>query len=103
VASQMVTVIVGWILANAQFPVWLPFGQLVRCILAIVPMSVALIVIRFPLDWFGLFAAILMGAATYFVSAIALDVGQVRSIGHEMLRKRMRRKMPALTEVDISA
>jgi O-antigen/teichoic acid export membrane protein len=103
VASQMVTVIVGWILANAQFPVWLPIGQLVRCVLAIVPMSVALIVIRFPLDWFGLFAAILMGAATYFVSAIALDVGQVRSIGHEMLRKRMRRKMPALTEVDISA
>src|SRR5208283_93073 len=91
VICQMVTVVGGWFLGTAQFPVWLPVGQVLRCVLAIGPMAVALIMIRFPLDWFGLFAAILTGAAIYVVSAIALDVGEVRSLGGATLRKRLRR------------
>ncbi len=96
VVCQAATVAGGWALAERQFPVRVPLGQLVRCLLAVVPMSVALIVIRFPLDWFGLMAAILMGAAVYAVSAFVLDVGECRSRGGEMLRGRLRGRVPAL-------
>ena len=37
-----------------------------------------------------------MGGAIYIVSAIALNVGEVRSIGRQALRRRLRRKVPAL-------
>jgi O-antigen/teichoic acid export membrane protein len=95
---QAATVVGGWFLGASLFPVWLPLGQVVRCILAVVPMAVALTWIRFPLNWFGLFNSILMGGAIYLVSAIALDVGDVRSIGRRALRKRLAPKVPALTD-----
>jgi O-antigen/teichoic acid export membrane protein len=85
-----------WYLANRQFPVWLPPGQVVRCVLAIVPMAAALILVPLPMDWLGLTAAVLMGGAIYIVSAVALDVGAVRSIGRHALHRRLRRKVPAL-------
>ena len=85
---QVATVVGGWFLGTSLFPVWLPVGQVVRCVLAVVPMAVALTLIRFPLNWFGLFASILMGGGLYIVSAIVLDVGEIRSIGRRALRKR---------------
>nr|WP_294507857.1 oligosaccharide flippase family protein [uncultured Rhodopila sp.] len=96
VASQSATVIGGWILGSRQFPVWLPPGQVTRCVLAIVPMAAALLLIRFPLDWFGLFAAVVMGAAVYIASAIALDAGEIRSLGLVVVRKRMRGRISVL-------
>ena len=95
---QGATVIGGWFLGSSLFPVWLPIGQALRCLLAVVPMAVALSWIRFPLNWFGLFEAILLGGAVYFVTAIALDVGDVRSIGRKALRKRLAPNVPALTD-----
>ena len=71
------------------------FKATLRCVLAVAPMSLALILIRFPLNWYGLLAAILTGAVVYAVSAIALDVGEVRSLGREALRDRMRPRVPA--------
>jgi O-antigen/teichoic acid export membrane protein len=95
---QGATVVGGWFLGTSLFPVWLPVGQVVRCVLAVVPMAVALTLIRFPLDWFGLFASILMGGGLYIVSAIVLDVGEVRSIGRRALRKRFPpKKRPSST------
>jgi O-antigen/teichoic acid export membrane protein len=95
VICQIVAFCGSWYLANRQFPVWLPAGQVVRCVLAIVPMAAALILVRFPLDWRGLLAATLMGGAVYAASAIALDVGEVRSLGWSILRRRGR-KVPVL-------
>jgi O-antigen/teichoic acid export membrane protein len=95
---QGATVVSGWFVGTSLFPVWLPIGQVIRCGLAIVPMTVALTLIRFPLNWSGLFAAIAVGIALYIASAIALDVGETRSAGLSALRKRLRPKVPALTD-----
>jgi O-antigen/teichoic acid export membrane protein len=92
------TVVGGWFLGTSLFPIWLPVAQVMRCVLAVVPMTVALIFIRFPLNWYGLFASILMGGALYLISALALDVGDIRSIGRKALRKRLEPRIPALTE-----
>lgn len=84
---QVATVVGGWFLGTALFPVWLPVWQVVRCVLAVVPMSIGLIFIRFPLDWYGLFAAVLLGGVLYVVSAFLLDVGQVRTLRQAALRR----------------
>jgi O-antigen/teichoic acid export membrane protein len=88
------TIVGGWFLGTSLFPVWLPIGQVVASVLAIVPMSVALVVVRFPLNWLGLFEAIGFGAAIYAISVIALDVAGLRSIA----LARLRPKLPALTD-----
>jgi O-antigen/teichoic acid export membrane protein len=95
---QSATVVGGWFLGTSLFPVWLPFRQVFTCGLAILPMALALTLIRFPLNWVGLLTAIALGAAVYIVSAVALDVGEVRSIGLSALRRRLRPKTPALTD-----
>jgi O-antigen/teichoic acid export membrane protein len=95
---QSATVVVGWFLGTSLFPVWLPIRQVFTCGLAILPMALALTLIRFPLNWVGLLTAIALGTAVYIVSAIALDVGEVRSIGLSALRRRLRAKAPALTD-----
>jgi hypothetical protein len=51
-----------------------------------------------PLDWFGLFGAMLMGGLVYLASAVVLDVGEVRSLGCNALRNRIRANAPALTD-----
>ncbi len=95
---QGATVVGGWFLGTSLFPIWLPLGQVGMCILASVPMGAALLLIRFPLDWAGLSAAISMGGAIYLVSAAVLDVGGVRSIGLKAIRTRHLGKIPALLE-----
>ncbi len=74
------TVVVGWFLGTSLFPIWLPLRQAFTCGLALVPMILALTLIRFPLNLVGLMAAIALGSALYVVSVIALDVGEMRSI-----------------------
>jgi hypothetical protein len=91
-------VIIGWFLGTSLFPVWLPFWQVACCILAVVPMVVALLLIPFPVDWYGLVAAILTGGTLYVASAVLLDVGQIRSLAQTVLKKRVKRKMPTLTD-----
>jgi O-antigen/teichoic acid export membrane protein len=97
VACQGVTVVAGWFVGRMQFPLWLPWGQVARCALAVVPMAAALILVRFSPGWFGLFAAISMGAVIYGAAAIALDVGDIRSIGRDLMLRRLRREVPMLT------
>lgn len=94
---QAATVVGGWFLGTSLFPVWLPVWQLARCLAAVVPMIVGLTFVRFPLDWYGLAEAILLGGALYVVSAILLNVGQVRTLGYDALRRRVRPSVPALT------
>ncbi len=77
---QIATVIGGWYFGNALFPVWLPVGQVIRCVAAIVPMAVGLTLIHFPLGWFGLIDAVLLGSVVYGISAILLNVGEIRPI-----------------------
>ena len=96
--SQGATVVVGWFLGTSLFPVWLPLGQVIACILAVVPMTVALTLIRFQLNWIGLFEAMGTGGALYALSVIALDVADIRSMLLFHLRKRFRPKLPALTD-----
>ncbi|MEA2777891.1 MAG: hypothetical protein QOF90_3297 [Acetobacteraceae bacterium] len=93
-ACQSATVVVGWFLGTSLFPVWLPLGQVVRCVLAVVPMALALALVRFPLTWFGLSAAITMGLVLYVASVLALNVGEVRTILRTFLRQRLRGKVP---------
>ncbi|HEX2942388.1 MAG TPA: oligosaccharide flippase family protein [Rhodopila sp.] len=88
----------GWLLGNSLFPIWLPVWQVVRCVLAVIPMAAALVLIRFPLDWYGLSAAIAMGGTIYVVCAALLDVGEMRSLGMAFLRRRAQRKLPALSQ-----
>jgi hypothetical protein len=95
---QGATVVVGWFLGTSLFPVWLPVGQVIACILAVVPMIVALTLIRFQLNWIGLFEAVATGGAFYAFSIIALDVADIRSMLLSRLRKRLRPKLPALTD-----
>lgn len=97
-ACQWATVIGGWFIGTSLFPVWLPAWQVVRCVLAVVPIAVGLSLIEFPLNWGGLFCAILLGAALYTVSAALLDVGEMRSLALRWLRSRVRRKVPAFSE-----
>ncbi len=96
-SCQWLTVVSGWFIGTAKFPLWLPLGQTIRCILAVVPMIAALTLIRFPLNWYGLFSAVMFGAVIYVASALALDVGEVRSLAHDALRRRMQQKVAALT------
>jgi O-antigen/teichoic acid export membrane protein len=98
VICQIVVFSASWYLGNRQFPVWLPPAQVVRSLLAIVPMAAALILVRFPLDWLGLIAALLMGGTVYVASAIALDVGEIRSRGWDALCRRLQRNVPAPAE-----
>lgn len=95
---QGATALGGWFLGTSLFPVWLPPGQVAACILAVVPMSAALMLLRFPLDWAGLSAAISLGGGLYLVSAAALNVGGVRSEGLKALRARLRTGIPALMD-----
>jgi O-antigen/teichoic acid export membrane protein len=96
---QGATVVGGWFLGKSLFPIWLPVAQVIRCVLAIVPMGVVLTLVRFPLNWSGLFSSMLLGGAVYIVSAVLLDVGDIRSIGRRALRsRRLASKVPALTE-----
>jgi O-antigen/teichoic acid export membrane protein len=95
---QGFTIVGGWFLGTSLFPVWLPVGQVIACICAVIPMTVALTSIRFPLNWAGLFEAVATGAALYAVSVIALNVAEVRSILLSRLRKRLRSELPALTD-----
>jgi O-antigen/teichoic acid export membrane protein len=97
-ACQSATVVGGWFLGTSLFPVWLPIGQVFRCVLAVVPMAVALTLVRFPLNWFGLLDAIALGGAVYAISAVILNVGDVRSIGRDALHKRLAPKVAALTD-----
>jgi hypothetical protein len=91
-------VLVGWFLGTSLFPIWLPLRQAFTCGVALVPMVLALTVIRFPLNLGGLIAAIALGSALYVASAIVLDVGDMRSIGLAARRKRLPLKVPALTD-----
>jgi len=95
---QWLTVVAGWFVVRRLFPIWLPFGQTIRCVLAVVPMAVALVLVRCPLNWLGLLSVILLGAVLYVVSALVLDVGEVRSLAIDALRRRMRGRAPALTD-----
>jgi O-antigen/teichoic acid export membrane protein len=97
-ACQSGIVVAGWFIGTSMFPVWLPVWQVVRCVAAVVPMILALTLIRFPLDWFGLGSAIMMGGVLYVVSALLLDVGDMRSLGWRSLRRRLRTKVPALSD-----
>jgi hypothetical protein len=97
-ACQVLTVVGGWFLGTSLFPVWLPIGQVVRRVAAVVPMIVGMTLIRFPLDWFGLSASVLLGGMLYVASAILLDVGQMRSLGLDMLRRRIMPRVSALTD-----
>jgi O-antigen/teichoic acid export membrane protein len=95
-ACQVGTVVCGWFLGTSLFPIWLPVRQVAACLLAVVPMAVGLTLIRFPLNWYGLSAAVSLGGTLYILSAIALDVGEVRSIGIAILRRRFCSKVPVL-------
>ena len=95
---QGATVIGGWFIGASLFPVWLPPAQVVRCILAVLPMAVGLSVVRFPANWWGLFGAILLGAGLYVLSAALLDVGETRTLGLRRLRKRTIRKLPVFSD-----
>lgn len=97
-ACQWATVVVGWFVGTSLFPVWLPIGQMLRSVAAVIPMIAGLILIRFPLNWFGLFDALVLGGVLYSVSTILLDVGGVRSLGWVALRRRIRRKVAALSD-----
>ncbi len=46
---------------------------------AVVPIAVLLALVRFPLTWPGLLAAVGLGAITFAASAVLLDVGGVRT------------------------
>ncbi|HEY0184485.1 MAG TPA: oligosaccharide flippase family protein [Rhodopila sp.] len=95
---QAATVLGGWFLGTSLFPIWLPLGQVVRCVLAIVPMTIALTLIRFPLNGMGLVASIALGGALSIASALALDAGEVRSIARDALRRKFAPRVPALTD-----
>ena len=96
---QGATVVGGWFIGTSLFPIWLPIGQVARCAVAVVPMAVGLTLIRFPLDWPGLFGAVALGGALYLLSAVMLDVGNVRSVARRALRRRRRRaRVPLLMD-----
>jgi O-antigen/teichoic acid export membrane protein len=92
-ACQWLTVVTGWFIGTSLFPVWLPLGQTIRCILSVVPMTACLTLVHFPPNLYGLFAAVMMGSVVYVISALALDVGGVRSLARDMLRRRMHKKI----------
>lgn len=85
---QWLTVIVGWFLGTSLFPIWLPVGQVLRCVLAVLPMAAFLELVRFPPGWTGLLAATCLGGLVYVVCALLLDVGEVRTIAAAHLRHR---------------
>ncbi|MBS0643948.1 MAG: polysaccharide biosynthesis protein [Proteobacteria bacterium] len=97
-ACQTATVVAGWFLGTSLFPVWLPVGQFLRCVAAVLPMAAGLALVQFPLSWGGLCAAVALGGTLYAVAALALDVGEVRTLGSAALRRRLRHRTPVLTE-----
>lgn len=95
---QIGTVIGAWFLGTALFPIWLPVAQVARCLLAVVPMAILLLVADFPSSWVGLLAAIVTGIVAYVVAAWLLNVGDIRMLATERLRIYVKRRQPALTD-----
>ena len=95
---QGATVVGGWFLGTSLFPVWLPFGQVITSICAVIPMTLALMWIRFPMNWSGLLEAMATGGACYVVSVLVLNVAEVRTMLLSQLRKRMQPSVPALSD-----
>jgi O-antigen/teichoic acid export membrane protein len=71
--------IVGWFIGRRVFPLWLPPGPVLRIVVAVLPMGVALWLIKFPLTWFGLIGAVTLGLAVFGLASLLLDVGGIRS------------------------
>ena len=88
----------GWALGFSLFPIWLPPGQVVRCVLAVLPMGAILLIIPFPADWGGLFASVFLGACAYIITALLLDVGNIRSIVTKFMRSRQKQMCSVLTD-----
>ncbi len=83
---QAGAVVLGWIIGRRVFPIWLPGAQVFKTVAAVVPMAVALIVVRFSLTWLGLLEAIGLGAGVFAVAALLLDVGGARYLARRPLR-----------------
>ena len=95
---QGFTVVSGWVLGKSLFPIWLPVGQVILCGLATVPMTIGLALAHFPTNWFGLLEAVAFGGVLYIMSAVALNVGGVRSIGMSLVRAWERPKIKVLMD-----
>jgi O-antigen/teichoic acid export membrane protein len=84
---QALAVVTGWAITRQIFPIqWQP-AEVVKIILAVVPMAVALGTLKFPLSWGGLFAAVTLGATVFSAAAVALDVGTSRGRIARLLRR----------------
>ena len=97
-ACQWLTVVAGWFIGTVPVSGVAAVGADHALYPAVVPMIAGLSLIRFPLNWYGLIAAVVFGAVLYVVSAVALDVGEVRSLARDALRRRVEQKVCELTD-----
>jgi len=79
-ACQIGAAVIAWIVGRRIFPLWLPMRQVLRIVAAVVPMVAVLAVVELPLSWLGLLEAVSLGAGTYTLAAVLLDVGGAHGI-----------------------
>jgi O-antigen/teichoic acid export membrane protein len=90
---QSFALVAGWMVARGIFPIWIPPGDVIKILLAVLPMAVVLTEVHFAISLSGLVSAIVTGGAVFGLGAIILDVVGLRSGAAEfiggMARKRM--------------
>lgn len=76
---QAIAVAVGWAAGRRVFPLWLPLGEVLRVVAAVLAMVAALLSVDFSASWSGLISAMALGGCTFLIAAVLLNAGGVRS------------------------
>ena len=92
-ACQALAVVVGWVIGQRVFPLWIPLGEVARIIACVVVMSGALLCIEFADSWLGLGEAIATGGSVFALAALVANPGQVRSHLLRLVKGRVSRNV----------
>jgi O-antigen/teichoic acid export membrane protein len=76
---QSFALVAGWMVARGIFPIWIPPRDVIKILLAVLPMAVVLTEAHFAISLGGLVSAIVTGGAVFGLSAVILDVVGLRS------------------------
>jgi O-antigen/teichoic acid export membrane protein len=96
--SQIVALLVGWLVAKRILPLWLPRREIVKIIICLAILAGVLMLIRFPAGWTGLIAEVAVGLITYGTTAILFDLGGLRSSMRNKVNLFLSKPKPTIAE-----
>ena len=85
-ASYLIGAVASWALGRTVMPLPIPWGALGRCSLAVAGMAIAVSLVPSSGGLIELISKAGVGVLTYAVLALALNAGNVRSRGADLVR-----------------